>query len=113
MVALGLSLAALSGCANHVGKWVLDSIDPPDARGHYQLASVTLNEDGTYTAERELDGKTETHTGTYTFEGGKLTFRNADGREISYDARLTHLNRKLEVKTQMKDRLVTAVMKRD
>ncbi len=111
-VAIGAALLVLTGCASHVGTWQLDTIDPADAKGHYQFVNVNLHEDGTYTAERNVDGKMETNRGTYTFGDGKLTFKNAEGKEVMYDARLIDMNNRMEVKSQSHGQTVTAVMKR-
>lgn len=112
---LGAAVAAVllvTGCADHTGKWVLDTIDPPDARGQYQFANITLNKDGTYWAEREVGGKMEKNTGTYTFENGTLAFKNAAGKTITYDAQMMDMNNKMKVMAETHGKKVTAVMKR-
>lgn len=113
---LGLAmfgLAILTGCASgHSGKWVLDRMEPGDASGDYHFASITLNEDGTYAAEREVDGAREVSTGTYTMKDGKLTFTTAEGSEIAYDAKLTDANRTLEVTADAHGERVRTWMKR-
>jgi len=112
LAVLATGLAMLAGCGV-TGQWTLDSITPEDARGNYAFASVTLNDDGTYTATSMQGGERSISTGTYTYDDETLTFMTASGKTRTYDARTTSLGSKLQVKTMVKGEEVTAVMKRD
>ncbi|MFQ5807011.1 MAG: lipocalin family protein [Phycisphaerae bacterium] len=109
---LSAGLLVLTGCGV-AGKWTLVSITPEEARGHYALVNVTLDDDGTYAATAEKEGETVTSTGQYTFDNNKLTFTSADGKTRSYDAKLVWLGARMKVKTTTQDEEVTAIMKRE
>lgn len=112
VLTLSVTLLVLTGCANVVGKWALDSITPEEARGHYTMARVALNKDGTYAAAAKKGDETVKSAGTYTFDEGKLTFTSEAGKVRVYDARLIDFGTKMEVKTTVDDEEVTAIMKR-
>jgi hypothetical protein len=103
----------LSGCGMN-GKWTLESIDPESARGHFKLATVELKSDGTYVADSDYDGKTQTSTGKYTYdkETKKLTFTPDQGEARTYDAELVQMCSKMRVKTASEHGDVVAIMKR-
>lgn len=109
---LGLGLLSLLGCGMN-GKWTLHSIDPESARGHFRLAAVTLNSDGSYVAESEYEGKKETSTGKYEYKDDTLTFMPERGESRSYDAELINLGTQMRVKTASEHGDVVAIMKRN
>ena len=112
VLTLSVGVLVLTGCANVVGKWALDSITPEEARGHYKLAHVALNKDGTYAAAAKKGDETVKSAGTYTFGEGKLTFTSDAGKVRAYNARLVDFGTKMEVKATVDDQEVTAIMKR-
>lgn len=108
---LSVAMLVLTGCGV-TGDWTLHTITPEEARQHYELASVTLNDDGTYTANATRAGREVTSTGTYTFENGKLSFSSDAGKTRTYDARLILCGCKMVVKTTVEGEEVKAIMKR-
>ena len=107
-----VALAGLTGCGIN-GKWKLDSIDPASARGHFRLAAVTLNSDGTYVAESEYDGKKETSHGKYEYKDDTLTFKPEKGESRTYHAELIKMCSQMRVKSASEHGDVVAIMKRD
>ncbi len=111
LAALATAGLLVTGCGVN-GKWTLDSVTPDSAKGHFRLAAVTLNSDGSYVAESEYEGKKETSTGKYEYKDGKLTFMPDKGEQRSYDAELIDMGTHLRVKTASEHGDVVAVMKR-
>jgi hypothetical protein len=70
------------------GKWSLTKVDPTAARRDFAFTSLTLQEDGTYYAEAQEFGETESVSGTWSFENGVLSLKRQDGEEHTYDAEL-------------------------
>ncbi len=79
-----------SGCAGLRGTWKLAQIVPADAAGEYQMARVTFNPDGTFTAEVHDGETTRAISGTFEFdrENEKLTFATDDGKPRTYRAQM-------------------------
>jgi len=109
---LSAALLVLSGCTSIVGSWKLESITPEEGAKHFDVARMTLRKDGTYCALAKKEGKDVTYTGKYTFENNKLGVTTSDDKTRTYDAKLMELGSKLEVKSTVDDKEVTAIMKR-
>ena len=94
---LGLGLiVAGSGCAGMlVGTWHSESVDPPENAAHFNLAKVTFNDDGTFLASATYEGKNKQDSGTYKFNGMKLTLDTKEGKTRTYDAQYNVFTQKL------------------
>ncbi len=94
---LGLGLiVAGSGCAGMlVGTWHSESVDPPENAAHFNLAKVTFNDDGTFMASATYEGKNQQDSGTYKFDGMKLTLDTKEGKTRTYDANYNMFTQKL------------------
>ncbi len=84
-------LAGLSvlnaGCAHQMyGTWKTVKIEPASAAARYQVASITLNQDGTYCAVATEDGQDKKSTGKWTYDGMKLRLTTTEGKSREYDA---------------------------
>ena len=90
-----LPLALVSACASMNGKWSLAEVDPTAARRDFSFQSLTLQDDGTFYAERKEMGKTKSVSGTWTYEDGVLSLRQHDGERHTYDAKLEDSGKKL------------------
>lgn len=95
-VGLGL-IAATSGCARTlVGTWQSEEVNPPENAAHFNLAKVTFNEDGTFTASATYGGQNKQDTGTYKFDGFKLTLNTNEGKVREYAASYNIFTSKLK-----------------
>lgn len=85
-IAVGLAAAAC-GCAEQmVGTWTTESIEPASAAEQYQLASVTFNEDGSYSSVATREGKQSKAEGTWKYDGRQLQLTATGGTQRCYDA---------------------------
>lgn len=93
-------LAGSSGCASLAGRWTGDSLKPEMARDQFKLlrpaeqpgkfvsADLRLQQDGTYTAEVNYDGKIERFMGTWKYDDkGFLNFVDKQGNSYGYAVR--------------------------
>jgi hypothetical protein len=94
------AVVGLSGCATLAGRWMGDELQPEMARDQFKLlrpidqsgrlvsADLRLQQDGSYTAELNYDGKVEQSLGTWEFDDkGYLTFVDKLGRSYGYTVR--------------------------
>lgn len=89
-------MVAGSGCAGMlVGTWHSESVDPPENAAHFNLAKVTFNDDGTFMASATYGGKNKQDSGTYKFDGMKLTLNTKEGKTRTYDAQYNMFTQKL------------------
>ncbi len=78
-------LMLTAGCAAAViGSWRLVRATPD--REVFALDEVEFVGDGRYAATITLEGRTVRETGTFRFDGFRLTLRPADGGEREYPA---------------------------
>jgi hypothetical protein len=90
----------LSGCVSLAGRWTGDELRPEMAREQFKLLRPTdqsgklvsvdlrLQQDGSYTAELNYDGKVEQSLGTWKCDDkGYLTFVDKQGRGYGYAVR--------------------------
>jgi hypothetical protein len=78
-------LMPAEGCAPAVvGSWRLVRASPD--REVFALDEVEFAGDGSYAATITLDGRTVRESGTFRFDGFRLTLRPADGGERQYAA---------------------------
>lgn len=98
-----LCVAALlpaSGCATLAGRWSGDDLKPEMARDQFKLlrpseqsgrlvsVELRLQQDGSYTAELNYDGRIEQSLGTWKVDDNRyLTFVDKDGRSYGYSIR--------------------------
>ncbi|MFN0138197.1 MAG: hypothetical protein ACKVS9_18995 [Phycisphaerae bacterium] len=75
VIALG-ALLTLTGCANVAGTWTMA---PDQKPGKVTIAAMTLGGDGFYMAAAKYGDKSETVTGCYKFQNGKLMLCSATG----------------------------------
>ena len=94
------AVVGLSGCATLAGRWTGNELRPEMARDQFKLlrptdqsgklvsADLRLQQDGSYTAELNYDGKVEQSLGTWKCdEKGYLTFVDKQGRSYGYAVR--------------------------
>ncbi len=94
------AVVGLSGCATLAGRWTGNELQPEMARDQFKLlrpadqsgklvsADLRLQQDGSYTAELNYDGKVEQSLGTWKCaEKGHLTFVDKKGRSYGYAVR--------------------------
>lgn len=102
--------AVLCGCTVH-GKWNMKEIQPTAAVRDFDFSVITLQEDGTYYAERN-DGGIRTTSGTYRFDGRLLVLDEHNGETLTFDASLSGDGRRLVVQKFWRDQKVKAVFAR-
>ena len=94
------AMVAPSGCASLAGRWSGNELRPEMARDQFKLlrptdqsgklvsADIRLQQDGSYTAELNYDGRVEQSLGTWKYNAlGYLTFVDKHGRSFGYDIR--------------------------
>lgn len=98
---LGLALlAGTSGCATLAGHWTGDSLKPEMARDQFKLlrpdaqpgkfvsADIRLQQDGTYMADVNYDGRLEHNMGTWKYDSkGFLNLVDKQGNSYGYGVR--------------------------
>ena len=98
---LGLgAVVGLSGCATLAGRWTGSELRPEMARDQFKLlrpadqsgklvsADLRLQQDGSYTAELNYDGKVEQSLGSWKCDAkGYLTFVDKHGSSYGYAVR--------------------------
>lgn len=86
-MALMVLAPALGGCGGAlVGHWRTVEVVPN--KDVFCIDDATFNRDGSFTATTTLDGKTTRESGTYRFNGFKLTLQPQAGGHRAYDALL-------------------------
>ena len=99
LLCLGV-VVGLSGCATLAGHWSGDQLEPEMSRDQFKLlrpieqtgrfvsADLRLQEDGSYTAELNYDGRVEQSLGSWKLDDkGYLTFVDKLGRSYGYAVR--------------------------
>ncbi|HUU97384.1 MAG TPA: hypothetical protein VM487_16740 [Phycisphaerae bacterium] len=94
------AVVGLSGCVSLAGRWTGNELQPEMARDQFKLlrptdqsgrlvsADLRLQQDGSYTAELNYDGKVEQSLGTWKCDlKGYLTFVDKHGRSYGYAVR--------------------------
>ncbi|MBK9120680.1 MAG: hypothetical protein IPM18_13940 [Phycisphaerales bacterium] len=95
------ALVCISGCATLAGHWTGEALAPEMARDQFKLlrpaeqsgrlvrAELRLQDDGSYTADLNYDGRVEQSRGTWSMDskGGYLTFVDTQGRSYGYAVR--------------------------
>jgi hypothetical protein len=94
------AVVSLCGCASLAGQWRGDELRPEMARDQFKLlrpadqagrlvsADLRLQQDGSYTAELNYDGRVEQSLGTWKLDAdGYLTFVDKQGRSYGYAIR--------------------------
>lgn len=94
------AVVSLSGCVTLAGHWLGDRLEPEMARDQFKLlrpteqsgrlvsAELRLQEDGSYTAELNYDGRVEQSLGSWKFDDSRyLTFVDKSGRSYGYTVR--------------------------
>lgn len=94
------ALVSASGCATLTGRWSGDDLKPEMARDQFKLlrpseqsgrlvsVELRLQQDGSYTAELNYDGRIEQSLGTWKVDDNRyLTFVDKDGRSYGYSIR--------------------------
>jgi hypothetical protein len=92
-------LLSTTGCVTIAGRWSGGELVPAMARDQFDLfrpegntasfvsAELRLQEDGTYTADLKYGEELIRSTGTWTFEGQKLSMTDNEGRSLVFVAR--------------------------
>ena len=115
VVCLGVGLIiTLSGCGRAlVGTWRTESIEPPESARHFELARVTFNEDGTFTAAATCKGQSRQDSGTYQFDGFSLKLETRDGQARTYGAMINSFTKKLEMTHKYEGEKITATLAKE
>lgn len=71
------ALSMLTGCANVAGTWTMA---PDQKPGKVTIAAMTLGSDGFYMAAAKYGDKSETITGCYKYQNGKLMLCSSAGK---------------------------------
>ncbi len=80
-------LASLTGCGGALtGHWKMVEVVP--SKQVFNIDDADFRSDGTFTATITIEGQTNRDTGTYKFDGFKLTFQPQAGGRRSYNAML-------------------------
>jgi len=95
-----VAMAALSGCVSLAGRWSGGELQPEMSRDQFRLlrpadqtgrlvsADLRLQQDGSYTAELNYDGRVEHSLGAWKLDAqGYLTFVDKQGRSYGYTVR--------------------------
>ncbi len=103
----------LSGCALD-GTWRTVKADPEGSMDRAPFKMVTFA-DGNYTSTGTRGGATETNTGTYTWDGSKLTITPAGegAEERSYSGYVNVFTGQLVLCHEMDDQTITAYLEKD
>lgn len=87
------------GCASIVGHWTGDELQPEMARDQFKLmrteghgklvnADIRIQEDGSYSADLNYDGRVEQSLGTWSLDKPTyVTFVDKEGRSFGYAVR--------------------------
>lgn len=96
---LACALLVLTGCGNMTGSWKLASIEPPTAADNFEFGKIVLNEDNTFMAEADYEGRTREMHGTYTYDKSTKTlkFHSKHGPDRVYKAELAMFGDKMQV----------------
>lgn len=73
----------LGGCSI-AGTWKTVKTEPADSADRCPFQMVTFNDEGGYTATRQQGSQVVTKTGTYQWDGTKLTVKPAEGETRVY-----------------------------
>jgi hypothetical protein len=80
-------LVPLGGCGGAIaGHWRMTEVVPN--KETFNIDDASFNRDGTFAATMTLEGKTTRETGTYKFNGFKLTLHPQGGGQRVYNALL-------------------------
>lgn len=109
-IVTGLALFAMAGCSIE-GKWNVTEVTPTAAVRDFDFSVITLQEDGTYYAERNIDG-IRTTSGTFRFDGKLLLLNEHNGETLSFDARLSGDGRTIRLEKFWRDQKMKAVLTR-
>ena len=83
----GLFMPVLAGCQGAIqGDWHM--IEAVPSKQVFNLDDATFRPDGTYTATTTFEGRTNTESGTYEFNGFKLKLEPKGGGLRTYTASL-------------------------
>jgi len=75
----------LAGC-RVTGTWDVVALEPDPAPDEWVLDTITLTDQGLYSATRMASTKRETTTGAYTFNGLELKLQPKDSEPRTYAA---------------------------
>ena len=106
------SLTLFPGCASMEGKWSLANVDPTAARRDFAFDSITLQNDGTFYAEANEHGDTDSVSGVWKLKDGVLSLREQDGERHTYDAELEAGGKRLKLVRHWDGRRMTAVLQK-
>ncbi len=107
-----LTTAILIGGCSIAGTWNTVKTDPADSEARSPFQVVTFNDDGGYTATGTHGEKVVTATGTYKWDGMKLTVIPAEGEERVYPGHLNGFTQQLVLTHKMGDTKMTAWMEK-
>ncbi len=81
-----------------IGRWKLESTNPPDAMAKTAIQNVTFNPDAkTYSATIKTGDKSRMVAGDYRFDGFSVTLGQKEGRERKYGATYNSFSKKLQM----------------
>lgn len=106
--AVVLTAATLIGGCSIAGTWNTVKTEPADAEARSPFQVVTFNDEGGYTATGEQGSKVITATGTYQWDGAKLTVHPSDGETRVYPGHLNIFTEQLVLTHKSGDEKMTA-----
>jgi hypothetical protein len=104
-------VALISGCSI-AGTWKTVKTDPADQASACPSEMVTFNDEGGYTATGQHGGEAVTSTGTYEWDGFKLTVKPAEGETRVYPGHYDAFTSQLVLTHKMDDKKTTAWMEK-
>ncbi|MFQ5492166.1 MAG: hypothetical protein ACE5GE_15730 [Phycisphaerae bacterium] len=107
-----LTVVAMIGGCSIAGTWKSVRTDPADAMSKTPFQMVTFNDDGEYSATRQEGSQVMTATGTYKWDGMKLTITPSEGEQRVYPGCLDMFTGQLVLKHKHEDQKTTAWMEK-
>ena len=103
-----LATALLIGGCSIAGTWNTVKTEPADTDLRSPFQMVTFNDEGGYTATGQRGSEVINATGTYEWDGAKLTVHPSDGETRVYPGHLNIFTKQLVLTHKRDDTKVTA-----
>jgi len=110
-IVLLTAVTLISGCSI-AGTWKTVKSEPADAAARSPFQMVTFNDEGGYTATGQHGSEVITDTGTYEWDGTKLTVHPGKGDTRVYPGYLDIFKNQLVLTHKTEDMKMTAWMEK-
>jgi hypothetical protein len=107
-----LAVAVLIGGCSIAGTWNTVKTEPADADVRSPFQMVTFNDEGGYTATGQRGSDVVTNTGTYKWDGMKLTIHPSEGETRVYPGHYNLFTKQLVLTHKSGDVKMKAWMER-